>query len=197
LDGRIDGPVLRGLQAEVPRGMVEDELGAALVDVGVPRVIARAWAKAAERAWAKQWRKWTLPPTKAFPSFAAVAAPEAPPTEAEPFPLRPDASRAYGELSPEELYVDLADRLGDLLNLPGLPEAVKAWATRVGGGVAAWSEQATLGGIWGQGPVPAFAPPYVPVGPVIAGDNVAAPGHGSAVGVVRPSLAEVVARAKG
>ena len=31
--------------------------------------------------------------------------------------------------------------------------------------------------VMGKGPVPTFAPPYVPVGPVVAGDNIAAPGH--------------------
>src|SRR5438045_3851397 len=29
----------------------------------------------------------------------------------------------------------------------------------------------------GKGPIPTFAPPFVPVGPVVGGDNIAAPGH--------------------
>jgi hypothetical protein len=29
----------------------------------------------------------------------------------------------------------------------------------------------------GSGPVPTYAPPYVPVGPVVMGDNIATPGH--------------------
>jgi hypothetical protein len=29
----------------------------------------------------------------------------------------------------------------------------------------------------GKGPIPSFAPPYVPVGPVVMGDNISAPGH--------------------
>ena len=31
--------------------------------------------------------------------------------------------------------------------------------------------------VLGKGPVPSFAPPYVPVGPVVGGDNIAVPGH--------------------
>jgi hypothetical protein len=31
--------------------------------------------------------------------------------------------------------------------------------------------------VMGKGPCPAFAPPFVPVSPVVAGDNIAAPGH--------------------
>jgi hypothetical protein len=29
----------------------------------------------------------------------------------------------------------------------------------------------------GKGPIPTFAPPFVPLGPVMNGDNIAAPGH--------------------
>ena len=29
----------------------------------------------------------------------------------------------------------------------------------------------------GKGPIPTFAPPFVPVGPVVAGDNIGTPGH--------------------
>jgi hypothetical protein len=31
--------------------------------------------------------------------------------------------------------------------------------------------------LMGKGPVPSFAPPFVPVGPVVAGDNISQPGH--------------------
>ena len=31
--------------------------------------------------------------------------------------------------------------------------------------------------VLGRGPIPTFAPPYVPVGPVVAGSVISAPGH--------------------
>jgi hypothetical protein len=31
--------------------------------------------------------------------------------------------------------------------------------------------------VMGKGPIPTFAPPFVPVGPVVGGDNIATPGH--------------------
>ncbi len=31
--------------------------------------------------------------------------------------------------------------------------------------------------VLGKGPIPTFAPPFVPVGPVMGGDNIAVPGH--------------------
>ena len=37
------------------------------------------------------------------------------------------------------------------------------------------SQQVML--VLGKGPIPTFAPPFVPVGPVMGGDNIAAPGH--------------------
>ena len=40
-----------------------------------------------------------------------------------------------------------------------------------------WLPQQQVMLVMGKGPVPTYAPPYVPVGPVIGGDNIAAPGH--------------------
>ena len=40
-----------------------------------------------------------------------------------------------------------------------------------------WLPQQQIMLVMGKGPVPTYAPPYVPVGPVIGGDNIAAPGH--------------------
>jgi hypothetical protein len=34
--------------------------------------------------------------------------------------------------------------------------------------------------VLGKGPIPSFAPPFVPVGPVVMGDNVGTPGHQAA-----------------
>ena len=31
--------------------------------------------------------------------------------------------------------------------------------------------------VMGKGPIPTFAPPFVPVGPVVMGDNLPIPGH--------------------
>lgn len=190
-NGVINGPVLEDLEVAVPRGLVKERVYGALVEVGVPIAIARPWAKTAEKVWRRQWRRYKLPATEAFPTFAAVAAPEAPPTEAEPFRLQPEASPKWEDLNATALFNDLAERLGDLLQLPGLPDAIKRWAVDATAPLPAFSEKAQVYGVHGKGPVPAFAPPYVPVGPVVMGDNIAAPGHLMARAAVKPTLVEV------
>jgi hypothetical protein len=40
-----------------------------------------------------------------------------------------------------------------------------------------WKVTAQIAGVMGKGPIPTYAPPYVPVGPVVMGDNISAPGH--------------------
>jgi hypothetical protein len=43
--------------------------------------------------------------------------------------------------------------------------------------VGSWVQVQMISGVMGKGPVPTQAPPYVPVGPVIMGDNIPSPGH--------------------
>jgi hypothetical protein len=55
----------------------------------------------------------------------------------------------------------------------GTPDAaLKNLATWVETSFAEWRSLVKLVGLMGKGPVPTFAPPYVPVGPVIMGDNL-------------------------
>jgi hypothetical protein len=50
--------------------------------------------------------------------------------------------------------------------------AIRNLANWVEGSFTEWKSLATLVGLMGRGPVPMFAPPYVPVGPVVSGDNL-------------------------
>ena len=49
-------------------------------------------------------------------------------------------------------------------------EALKALATWIETSFVEWKNMAVLTGVLGKGPVPTFAPPYVPVGPVVHGE---------------------------
>src|SRR5262249_30645822 len=62
---------------------------------------------------------------------------------------------------PDKHYEALHDAIGTVLAL-----AFSIWLV---------SQQVML--VLGKGPIPTFAPPYVPVGPVVGGDNIAVPGH--------------------
>ena len=57
----------------------------------------------------------------------------------------------------------------------GASESVYQFAKWFADRFSAWLSIASLANVIGKGPVPTFAPPYVPVGPVVAGDNLATP----------------------
>jgi hypothetical protein len=50
-------------------------------------------------------------------------------------------------------------------------------ATVVSAAFMLWLPAQQVMNVLGKGPIPTFAPPYVPVGPVVMGDNIAIPGH--------------------
>jgi hypothetical protein len=112
---------------------------------------------------------------KAYPSFAAFPGPHAPPTPAAgAFPLSQGTS--VGEVSLKAPI--LAGKLASAVRMQtrtveGSPDqALKSLADWVDGSFNDWKRLAKLVGIMGKGAVPTFAPPYVPVGPVIRGDNL-------------------------
>ncbi|MCO4770989.1 MAG: hypothetical protein KDA24_13225 [Deltaproteobacteria bacterium] len=177
-DSAINSVTLEGGELSSPvdvKVLVEDGL---IVD-GIDPATAEAFATAADGAWAQWAADWTLPPSDAFPGFAAVAAPEAPETEAQAVLLQPESSASYDKIS-TGLQGQLASAVAGKGPIKGnfnISSVVHSVAWRVGQRIAGWSASAMVEGIRGGGPVPTFAPPYVPVGPVVAGDNISTPGH--------------------
>lgn len=125
------------------------------------------------------WRsKVTIPGLPWYPAFAAWPGPEAPPTPNVPCPLLTLASAHMSKIiMPNELQSSITDSLPS--GLAG-SSAVTAFCQNIAASLAA-SFSAWLAGtqvqlVMGHGPVPTFAPPYVPVGPVVNGSVIAAPG---------------------
>ena len=58
-------------------------------------------------------------------------------------------------------YEALHDAIGTVLSL----------------GFLIWIVSQMVMNVMGKGPIPTFAPPFVPVGPVLNGDNLPIPGH--------------------
>ena len=117
-----------------------------------------------------------------YPAFAAFPGPMAPPMPNIPVPLiicvsskmtsiiMPDdmtsamddaLDSSMKDKDPDKQYHALHDAIATVLSL-----AFLMWLP---------SQQVML--VLGKGPIPTFAPPFVPVGPVVGGDNIAAPGH--------------------
>jgi len=141
----------------------------------VPREISAALAKVLAAAWSDWAASFQIHVHTAYPSFAAFPGPFAPPTPAAAAPWLSQGS-SVGELSLKAPL--LANKLNSAIRMHtkkvsgGNPDqAIKNLATWVEGSFIEWKNLAKLVGLMGKGPVPTFAPPYVPVGPVIMGDN--------------------------
>ncbi|MDN3722343.1 hypothetical protein QW131_31845 [Roseibium salinum] len=141
---------------------------------------AREMANGIAEAFSDSFYLWqdavTVPGLPWYPAFAAYPGPAAPPMPNVPAPLVTCVSSKSSKLVlPSELASTITQAL------PASLSSKTDFINRVAGGLAisatTWLASAQVMLVMGFGPVPSFAPPYVPVGPVINGTNIAAPGH--------------------
>ena len=182
----VQGGWVRGPNAELTPGSlkssveIEQRLMQALTIERVPAPVAQALATelgGAWRAWADGFR---LSLAGAYPKLAAVPGPMAPPTPAAgAFPIARGMSTGEPRLSAAMLSPRLVTvlRVHAGRDIAGLDSAVKDLTTWVEASFRDWKLTAQVVGVMGKGPIPSFAPPYVPVGPVVMGDNISGPGH--------------------
>ena len=118
----------------------------------------------------------TVPGLPWYPAFAAFPGPNAPPMPNVPMPLISCVSTRASRLV---VASEIADAIRQAL--PANLSSETAFINRVAAGLAlgasTWLGSAQVMNVLGYGPVPSFAPPYVPVGPVVGGTNIPAPGH--------------------
>ncbi len=125
-----------------------------------------------------QWAsKVTVPGLPWYPAFATFPSPTAPPIPNIPMPLIALPSAGLAKMSPSPLAKAMQDAFG--LDDPDdqFGAASTSIATAISTAFLAWLPMQQVMLCLGKGPVPIYAPPIVPLGPVVAGDNVAAPGH--------------------
>jgi hypothetical protein len=131
----------------------------------------------------KDWQsKVTVPGLPWYPAFAAFPGPMAPPMPNVPTPLIACPSAMMSAMAtPSSMKSEMDSALDGGIkdkdpekHYEALHEAV---ATVISAGFMIWLPSQMVMNVLGKGPVPSFAPPYVPVGPVVGGDNIAAPGH--------------------
>jgi hypothetical protein len=135
------------------------------------RQMTEVVARAVGSAWADQQRSVTVPGLPWYPAFAAWPGPMAPPTPNVPTPF---------VACPQRSVQQTASAIKDAIRGSTL-----AHASEVAGGVSAgfqagflsWVGGVIVRNVLGKGPVPSFAPPYVPVGPVVNGSVISIPGH--------------------
>ncbi len=116
------------------------------------------------------WRTWHtgLSGSLNYPAFAAFPAPVAPPMPNSPAPVS-----SFGSPGLQQLTRPALSRAMEGSHNPKGDNYMKDIFDTVSAAVdqmfLEWSAQTQLQNVLGTGPVPTFAPPLVPVGPVLAG----------------------------
>ena len=134
-----------------------------------------AVANAISTAWLSYTATIKVPGLPWYPMFAAVPSPVAPPTPNIPCPVV--------ALSPGGGSLLMANAIkGQMQGLMGEPAALhheklfEALAGALEQVFQLWEKSTMVTNVLGTGPVPTFAPPYVPVGPVVMGVGNMTPG---------------------
>jgi hypothetical protein len=130
----------------------------------------------------KDWQGMvTVPGLPWYPAFAAFPGPMAPPMPNVPTPLIACPSAQMAAMTPMTLKSEMDSALdGGIKNddpekhFEALHDAI---ATVLAAAFLLWLPSQMVIGVMGKGPIPTFAPPYVPVGPVVMGDVLPIPGH--------------------
>lgn len=156
--GRLDGSDLEGL-------INQSLLGVSLTN----DTYATAVAKAIGEAWWEFQQSVSVPGLPWYPMFVAVATATAPPT--------PNVATPFATLNFDRSCFrasNLAERMGRALRTPDAKatpffEAIcHAFETVID----QWLSAQSVTNVMGTGPVPSFAPPHLPVGPVSGGHTL-------------------------
>ncbi|MEZ4223065.1 MAG: CARDB domain-containing protein [Polyangiaceae bacterium] len=150
----------------------------ALTDVGIPADIASGMVDAFVATYTTWAAKYAATIPFAFLGFAAYPLAVVPPTPNVPFPVAlggsPDGEQA---LLPTTMAALLKNKMSAARRAqPGIDEALGSYAAVLSSQLHAWMAVQPVF-LLGTGPVPSFAPPYVPVGPVVMGTVVPARSH--------------------
>jgi hypothetical protein len=135
------------------------------------------YSNAIANALGMLWQPWHmgLMGMLSYPPFAAFPGPMAPPTPNIPVPLITFSSPGESGLSPSTLKSTMEGNLGDpkALHASDLFDAIsKAFNTVF----QTFKASTIVQNVLGMGPIPTFAPPFVPVGPVVMGSVIPTPG---------------------
>lgn len=148
----------------------------------------KAYIKAVKEGVSDCLKEWSskamVPGLPWWPAFAAYPLASAAPIPNVPTPLIACPSPGIAKMTPTMLRDAMIDKLDGGVKDNDSDKQHEALFMAIGTGICVafmpWLAMQMCMNIMGKGPVPSYAPPYVPVGPVVAGDNLAVPGHHSA-----------------
>jgi hypothetical protein len=172
--GSINGSVLI-----IPPGSLEGPcFSDAIIDeifgVGVPAEIAVAFGGGVWSGWEQWTSTFNGTFSNAFPSFVSFPGPSAPPTPAIPLPVV-SAAADREKLTAEELEPQILSLFGEWKEDSEAQKAVEGFARWFDESFTKATAAGRIENLMGQGPVPTYNPPQVPVGPVENGEIIVSP----------------------
>ena len=117
----------------------------------------------------------SVPGLPLFPSFAAMPMPVAPPTPAIPTPMLSLSGGASAMMGASDLKSEIIARY-PIANPMAGNDVAKAISEALNRAFVPWLTATLVTHMMGSGRVPSFAPPSVPVGPVVNGRATMTPG---------------------
>lgn len=176
----ITGVIINGPVGMVTPGAVKGPPLTPLIMASAPKERPQElkYSQAIATAFGNLWQSWHLGCSGTLmypPTFAACPSPVHPPTPNLPLPLIALSSPGESGLSPNTLKSTMESNLGDAkaLHAKELFEAIaKAFNTVF----QIFKASTLIQNVLGTGPVPTYAPPFVPVGPVVGGVGNSPPG---------------------
>ena len=141
-----------------------------------------AVAKGVSKCFADWQGQVMVPGLPWYPAFAAFPGPQGPPMPNVPMPLITCvSSKMTSIIMPNDMKAAMIDALPQSMKKEDKDKQHEALfesiATVASLAFTIWLAAQQVMLVMGKGPIPTFAPPYVPVGPVLGGGNIAAPGH--------------------
>ncbi len=123
-----------------------------------------------------QWQNAVkVPGLPWYPAFALFPSPMAPPMPNIPTPLVAIGAAGMSSMMDSALSGQMTSQLGDP-QAQHHKELFDSIAKAVFSTFTLWHTTTMVNNVLGMGPVPTFAPPFVPAGPVLCGNNIPVPG---------------------
>jgi hypothetical protein len=175
----VAGMIINGPVGVVAPGNVVGPPLSPLIMMSAPRKTPQLlkYSQAVAQAVGTAWQTWQagLTGQLMYPPFAAFPGPMAPPMPNVPMPLIAFSSPGEAMLSPSSLKGMMIANLGDPDALHH-QELFDAIAQSFNLAFQIFKASTLFQNVLGTGPIPTFAPPFVPVGPVVMGTSIPTPG---------------------
>lgn len=169
----INGPTATGGSVSGPA--LQPVIEQTMTEAGVPAAVARAFAAPVSNAWSSWASSLRVHGLPWYPAFASFPGPMGPPTPNVPTPLMALAGIST-PLSAASLKASIRNALGARARDAQAAAAINEFADDFAARFARYQAAAMVTNVIGSGPIPTFAPPYVPVGPVVGGKGNMKPG---------------------